>query len=344
MSLPPSDTLTPGPSASLPSAAPGSFSARYASWAEAWRQDWRARSAWARWLPLAGILAYFAALLTLHALKPEHLGLGLLILALSYSGRVGWAGLQFILPAFLTGVIYDSQRHWEHLITRYIRVTEPYRFDQVFFGIHTADGRLLTPNEWWQLHTHWALDLVTGFFYLTFVFMFIGVVAWFRFGAAERIRARALRPMWAFFWTNILGYSTYYWFAAAPPWYVSQYGLGPANLSARPNAAGCLRFDELLGTHFFTEMYGRSADVFGAIPSLHVTYPLIACWYAFKFGRLRAFCVSFYLIMCFSAVYLNHHYVLDVLWGSVYALGVCALIDAWAERNPGRDRVPAAAH
>src|SRR5204863_7284945 len=32
------------------------------------------------------------------------------------------------------------------------------------------------------------------------------------------------------------------------------------------------------------------------------------------------FCAVFYLVMCFSAVYLNHHYLLDVLWGSAYAL------------------------
>lgn len=82
-----------------------------------------------------------------------------------------------------------------------------------------------------------------------------------------------------------------------------------------PNPAGCLRFDELLGTHFFTGMYGRSADIFGAIPSLHVAYPLQAVFYAFRFRSLRAFSVVFYVVMCFSAIYLNHHYVLDLISG-----------------------------
>jgi membrane-associated phospholipid phosphatase len=37
-------------------------------------------------------------------------------------------------------------------------------------------------------------------------------------------------------------------------------------------------------------------------------------------GVLRAFTIGFYLLMCFSAVYLNHHYVLDLMWGTTYAI------------------------
>jgi len=133
--------------------------------------------------------------------------------------------------------------------------------------------------------------------------------------------------MWAFFWVNVIGYSTYYWYPAAPPWYVAEHGFGPANLTTPANAAGCVRFDQLLGTQFFSQWYGRSADVFGAIPSLHVAYPFQAVYYSFKFGRAKVFAALFFLIMCFSAVYLNHHYVLDVLLGVVYAIVVTWVVD-----------------
>ena len=149
---------------------------------------------------------------------------------------------------------------------------------------------------------------------------------------AEEIAKRAPRVNWAFYWLNVIGYTTYYWYPAAPPWYVSIYGLGPANLAARPNPAGAIRFDQVLGTHFFSEMYGRSADVFGAIPSLHIAYPLLAVYYAFQFGSMRAFSVFFYVIMCFSAVYLNHHYILDILWGSTYALLIAFGMDYYYKR------------
>ncbi|MBU6376544.1 MAG: phosphatase PAP2 family protein [Bdellovibrionales bacterium] len=272
-------------------------------------------------------------------------------MALAYLGVWTSAVFELLTPAFLTVIIYDSMRYYSDFIrSSYIRVTEPYHFDKFFFGISTAQG-VLTPNEWFQKHTHWSLDLVTGFFYLAFVAIFILIGVYFRFGlprwnlvaarstlSPEQIRSRAQSMFWVFFWTNMLGYSTYYWFPAAPPWYVSQYGLGPADLSVPASAAGCLRFDELLGTHFFTGMYGRSADVFGAIPSLHVAYPLIAVLYAFEFRSLRAFSVFFYLIMCFAAVYLNHHYVLDLLWGSTYAVLVYLLLkrlSSPAQRRPG---------
>jgi hypothetical protein len=254
-------------------------------------------------------------------LNGDTFGLGLAILALYYSHSKSRSLLTYILPVFLTAMVYDSMRYYADLIrSTYIRVQEPYHFDLRFFGVHTAQG-LLTPNEWWQLHTHWSLDLVTGFFYLAFVAIFALMGIYFRFWKpnAQRIES-AHRMMWGFFWVNLLGYSTYYWYPAAPPWYVALKGLGPADLTVGANAAGCLRFDALLGTHFFTGMYGRSADVFGAVPSLHVAYPLLAMIHAFELKSARAFGAFFYLIMCFSAVYLNHHYMLDILWGSTYVV------------------------
>ena len=177
---------------------------------------------------------------------------------------------------------------------------------------------------------------MTGFAYLVFVFAFIGVAAYFFFWVSRKgtrklpapaLAERAKQLPWAFFWLNVLGYTTYYWYAAAPPWYVAAHGLGPAKLDVAASSAGCARFDLLLGTHFFSEMYGRAADVFGAIPSLHVAYPLLTVFYAFRFGAARTFTVVFYLLMCFSAVYLNHHYILDILWGSVYALLIGWMMD-----------------
>src|SRR5262249_9887726 len=115
----------------------------------------------------------------------------------------------------------------------------------------------------------------------------------------------------------------------APPWYVAQYGLGPARMDIHPAAAATSRFDLLLGTHFFDEMYGRGVDVYGAFPSLHVAYPLIAVWIVYRLRELRwlrAPDVLFFLLMCLSAVYLQHHYVIDVLLGIVYAAVTVALL------------------
>lgn len=313
-----------------------SLKASYVQW-------WNSLSLLKKVGPAVFVAVYWLTLHALNGFRSDHLSIGLALLALYYAGGTFKVIFRFFLPVLATGIIYDSQRFYSDYIRGPIRVAEPYQFDKYFFGINvsspsglnTAASRL-TPNEWFQLHTHPALDLFTGFFYLFFIAIFIGFGAYFVFFrsrtgtpkvSAEQLKLRAPGIMWSFLWLNLLGYSTYYWYAAAPPWYVALYGLGPADLTAQANPAGCIRFDELLGTHFFTGMYGRSADVFGAIPSLHVAYPFLAVFYAHRFGALRGFAWFFYLAMFFSAVYLNHHYVLDVIWGSAYAVIVGVIVE-----------------
>jgi membrane-associated phospholipid phosphatase len=296
--------------------------------ANEWPVWWKSLPLFQKLFPGVSIFLYWSALFSVHGLKTDHLAVGTAILALSYLGRMSRGFLGFTLPFFLTLIVYDSQRFYSDYIRGPIHVSEPYLFDRTFFGIQTQQG-VLTPNEWWQLHTHPLLDLLTGFAYLVFFTVFILLSGYFavylgQTGTSKftpkQVAARAKRMPWAFFWLNVVGYSTYYWYAAAPPWYVSLYGLGPARLDVPANSAGCARFDQILGTHFFSEMYGRAADVFGAIPSLHVAYPLLGVLFAFQLGSARIFSILFYALMCFSAVYLNHHYVLDILWGSTYAV------------------------
>lgn len=302
---------------------------------------WNSLSLLQKWGPLAFVAAYWLALKGLQGFRSDHAWIGVSLLALYYAGGTFKIIFRFFLPVFATAIIYDSQRFYSDYIRGPVHVEEPYWFDKYFFGINTPQGRL-TPNEWWQLHTHPALDLFTGFFYLLFIAIFIGFAAYFVFWltrkgtakiSAEQLKLRAPGIMWSFLWLNLLGYSTYYWYAAAPPWYVALYGLGPADMTAQANPAGCIRFDEILGTQFFTGMYGRSADVFGAIPSLHVAYPFLAVFYAHRFGAGRLFAWFFYLSMSFAAVYLNHHYVLDVIWGSAYAVIVGVLVDRVLRRR-----------
>jgi membrane-associated phospholipid phosphatase len=302
---------------------------------------WKELSLFQKIFPAAFVLVYWTALNLLHGFRSDHLKMGIVILVLAYGGRLARRILAFVLPFLLTGIIYDSMRFYADYLRGPIHVTQPYLFDKFFFGINTAQGRL-TPNEWCQLHTLPVLDFVTGLFYLIFIVLFALISAYFTLWVArrgtkklsgEKIRRLAPGMNWGFLWLNLLGYSTYYWYAAAPPWYVAKYGLGPAQMDVAASQAGCVRFDQLLGTHFFSEMYGRAADVFGAIPSLHVSYPFLAALFAFKFGSARIFCVGFYLIMCFSAVYLNHHYILDILWGSSYALLIFFVMNFYYERK-----------
>lgn len=302
-----------------------------------WAAWWGHLSPFRRAWPLLAVGAYCAALGAVGGLRPDLFVFSVVPLVLYYLGPKFHGLLGFVLPLCLISAIYDSQRYYADYIRGPIHVQEPYLFDKRFFGIPTAEG-VLTPNEWWQKHTLAVLDFACGLAYIIFIPIYFGTAAYFRFWLSRRgtgychprsIGYRAPQIMWAFFWVNVLGYSTYYWYAASPPWYVALYGLGPARLDVAANLAGCARFDQLVGIPIFREWYGKSADVHGAIPSLHIAYPLITAYYAFRFGAIRAFSVFFFVLMCFSAVYLNHHYVLDLLWGSVYALGTAFSIDLY---------------
>jgi hypothetical protein len=309
----------------------------------------RERADWPLWwselpllrriFPALFIAIYWASLVALRGFRSDHLLVGSIYLGLAYGGRAVQTLFRFLLPVILTGIVYDSMRFYSDSLRAEVQVAFPYEFDLRWFGIETAEGRL-TPNEWWQKNTRWYLDLMTGFFYLFFIAIYVLLCAYHSMilprltkDPVQRRKAEKIGSYvtWAFFWVNVLGYSTYYWFPAAPPWYVAEQGLGPAKMDTMASAAGCLRFDELLGTAFFTGMYGRAADVFGAIPSLHIAYPLLSVFFAFHLGSMRAFALGFYLIMCFSAVYLNHHYIIDILWGSAYSLLVFWAVRAYSE-------------
>jgi len=120
------------------------------------------------------------------------------------------------------------------------------------------------------------------------------------------------------------------------------HGPGPADpATAVASAAGAARVDELLGITYFARLYSRNPNVFGAMPSLHVAFPLlVACTLGAVGPIFRAVTVGFTLLMAFAAIYLGHHWVLDVLAGS--AIGIVALVAARAltTREPLRINAP----
>ncbi len=306
-----------------------------------WPVWWASLSNLRRYGAVSFVAAYWAGLAAVGDLRSDHLLIGGVLASLSIGGRTANAVLRFVFPLLLTGILYDSKRYYGHYFRREVYVELPYAFDLRFFGVETPEGRL-TPNEYWQKHTHAFLDFICGIFYLGFIAIYISISVWHVFllprrtkDPVQRRRAEVIGPyvMWAFFWVNMLGYSTYYWFPAAPPWYVTLHGLGPAIMTTLPNAAGALRFDELLGIHIFQAMYSKGVDVFGAIPSLHIAYPMLSLLFAFHLRSLRLFAIFFYAIMCFAAVYLNHHYILDLLWGTAYSILIYLIMRAVAKRR-----------
>jgi len=295
-----------------------------------WRAWWRGLGAAGRYAP-AGLCAVFlAAHAVLGGLRADHAALMSGAAAIYYAGpRLRLAG-RFLLPLLLMVAVYDAQRYWAETLRGPVRVAEPHELESAWFGVE-LDGVVVTPAAWWQQHTYAALDLVCGAAYLAFVPVFLMVAAWWRF--AEK-RSEAEGVMWAMLWLNLSAYAVWLLYPAAPPWYVDRHGLGPAVLAALPEAGGAARFDALLGVTWFADYYGRNANVFGAIPSMHVGQTFLAVLFAWRFRSLRKLATGFWLLVAFSSVYLNHHYIVDGLAGMVFAVFAWLAVGGW--RRPRR--------
>jgi hypothetical protein len=269
------------------------------------------------WIPLLSVV-YMAVVCALGGPGPEHfLLVGIsCVLALwnDQSRKLALVGLPYLLYA----LVYDSMRWYANAIrSPIIHVHEPYEFDLHWFGIHG-----LTPNEWLQRHTHPLLDFLCGLAYTPMFFIGESILLSIYFLAMGQVR-RAERFTWIFVIANFVGFSCYYIYPAAPPWYVSDHGF-LIDLTVHASPAGAIRFDHLIGIPLMQGFYGKAADVFGAIPSLHIVYPFLAMVYGWQLRRFRWIAVPYFLLVCFAAVYLNHHYLLDIFVGLGIALAVMA--------------------
>jgi membrane-associated phospholipid phosphatase len=275
-------------------------------------QGLRAPGPGLRWPALVIACAHLALVVALGKLRIEHLIGDMLLLVLPWLGPRCRLFVALTLPAYFTGVLFDNQPLLVGLRGE-VHTGDLYLAELALFP---APGHQIW-SEWFTRHSHWSLDLLAGIPYMTYLLELLAVAVVFFFVDPRRYA----HLVWGFLCMNVIGMLTYILYPAAPPWYVMQYGLGPADLGALPSAAGALRFDALLGIEFFARFYSRNPNVFGAMPSLHCATPmLIACFFWRRGGPLRLATAGYLLVMCFAAVYLAHHYLLDVLAGLVTGL------------------------
>lgn len=115
----------------------------------------------------------------------------------------------------------------------------------------------------------------------------------------------------------------------SPPWYSDVYGEKPPNYSMGGNPAGLANADKLLSVQLFHRLYGQSPLVFGSFPSLHGAWPLMMMLFVPRMTLKIVF--GFYgAWVWWAAMYLNHHYLVDLIGGALYvvisySLGLYAL-------------------
>ncbi|GAB4495814.1 MAG: phosphatase PAP2 family protein [Saprospiraceae bacterium] len=264
----------------------------------------------------AGSVAYFAWFGGLVGLRTEHVFLYFLLVGAYYVHPSARRVVVAFAPFVVYWIMYDSMRIFPNYEVNPVHVAEPYYFEKQWFGINTPEGRL-TWNEFFKERHIPALDIVTGFFYLSWVPIPLIFALWLLYNNKPLF----LKFSYCFLYVNIIGIIIYYLYPAAPPWYVEQYGFDLI-YNTPGNSAGLSEFDRLLDVKIFAGMYSKNASVFAAIPSLHAAFPVMCLLYGWRLRKkwLNLFFAILVAGIWFSAVYSRHHYIIDVLLGGAVAV------------------------
>ena len=251
-------------------------------------------------------------------LRPEHLVISVLLALMLFLSGLTRRLIVALLPFVIFGISYD----WMNIVPNYqvnpVDIRNLYEAEKEIFGITTAAG-VLTPNEFFALHTSTVMDFLAGVFYLCWVPVPILFGIWLYFNRQYKVY---LHFALVFLFVNLLGFTYYYIHPAAPPWYVASHGFDFI-LGTTGEVAGFGEFGEMTGLGIFNGLYSRNSNVFAALPSLHAAYMLIAFIYSLK-AKCSWWLRGLFAVIClgiwFTAVYTSHHYIIDVLMGIGFTL------------------------
>ncbi len=291
------------------------------------------RTVWdVRWWPALPFVGYALVSAARHDLRAEHLLFIGVVAALAYVGPRSRELLRGLYPVALVGLLYDAMRPLKNvgLDASRVHVCDVRAVEARLFG-YTSGGERFTLHDYFRDHHVAVVDVIAAIPYATFILVCLATAI----GLYVVDRPAMRRFTWAFFGLNLAGFVTYHAFPTAPPWYFHAHGC-TVDLAAHASEGPALaRVDALLGIAYFHGMYAKASSVFGAIPSLHCAYPLLVAIEGWKtFGpKLRVAAVGYWLLMIFSAVYLDHHWVIDALIGSAYAVVAAVALRLLSRRS-----------
>lgn len=285
------------------------------------------RQLWPRYtlLPIAPFFLWSLFWVVQGKLRWDHMAVCAAAAVTAYTNRTTQRLFFGIVPLGIVALLYDAMRFVQNvgLSENNVHLCDLRAIEMSLFGI-TSGGVRQTLHDYAQRHATPFFDAFFAVPYGVFLYAVMGFAVYL----FVRNYTASLRFTWGFMVLNVLGFATYHIYPAAPPWYYHAYGC-VVNLAAHASPGpNLLRVDQMMGLAYFTGFYGRSSDVFGAVPSLHVAYPLLMIVEGWAGHRtlVRVGLVLFYLWMCAAAIYLDHHWVFDVVLGSLYAAGTALLM------------------
>jgi len=209
-------------------------------------------------------------------------------------------------PFLALFLAYEAMRGIANNITGIVHVTELISAETQIFG--TIPTLVLQ-----HFYRSPLLDWIGAFFYsLHFLIPTVfGFVLW------RRSRENYKRYTIALLVSSYSALITVLLFPTAPPW----FGVKAERI--------LFQVDHAMGIPFYaTLLVLVTPNPFAAFPSLHATYPWLISLYSIKIKRIKALLILIIpLGVCFSAVYLGEHYVIDLLAGIAYSTAAFFLVE-----------------
>lgn len=275
-------------------------------------------------------LVYLVASYFIVGFKTDQLVLIFLLIALFFISQQTRKILIVCFPYVIFWILFDYMKVFPNYNVKDVSIKELYETEKSIFGF-LSDGKMVTPNEYFAVHNNKIFDILSGIFYLSWVTVPIFLTIYFLYTKQKE----AIHLPFAFLLVNLIGFTVYYIYPAAPPWYVAQYGFEFIK-HTQGNPAGLSRFDNALGINLFHSMYQKSSNVFAAMPSLHSAYPVVSLYFALKKKLvIISIIISFTAMgIWFFAVYSSHHYILDVIGGILCAVLGIIIYEILYSRQP----------
>jgi inositol phosphorylceramide synthase catalytic subunit len=248
-------------------------------------------------------------------LRPEHILIGGAVLVMGLASRKTQQITAALYPGVLVALASDAIRF---VIPIFVTPGRVHGCDLRDLELKLfAVAPNMTPGDWLQQHTSPFWDVIFAVPYAAFLY----VVPLYALYLYVKDRERMAFYLWAFAIAHLIGFALWLIVPAAPPWYIRLYGCA-IDVKAAANAAGLLRVDDLFGITYFKQFYGRAANAFGAMPSLHVVFPLVGLLTALGKATWRTLPVHvlYASAMMVASVYLDHHWILDGLAGVLVAV------------------------
>ncbi len=224
-----------------------------------------------------------------------------------------WNRWRFVLATMPFCLVMVGYTYLRNLISQLdhtsIHITDLIALEQQLFGdpIPTVVlQNLVNHMPYFTLITFLAFFMYAAFYWVPTV---IGILLW------EKNRRYYWQFMIGLIILSFLGFAGYYFYPAAPPWWANHYGYLDLPDPKLLDAPTLLKYP---------------VNHTAAMPSLHAAYPTYFAIMIMKFfGRKTFPIILLPILISVSAVYLAHHYIIDIIAGvalAVISMGITKVL------------------